>query len=57
MGAVLLTWLQKATTYPYWLITLGGVMIGGGVYLISVLVMKVPEVQSLIRIIKGRIAR
>ena len=57
MGSFILVWIQKATGTPAWLITLGGVVIGGGVYMILILVMRVPEVQSMIKYIKNRISR
>ena len=57
MGSVILVWIQRATTSSAWLITLGGVVIGGGVYMILILVLRVPEVQSLIRFVKNRIVR
>jgi len=57
MGSVILVWLQKVTISPTWLIALGGTTIGGGVYLLTIMVMKVPEVQLLIRFVKERIAR
>jgi len=57
MGSVILVWLQKATISPTWLIALGGTAIGGGVYLLTILIMKVPEVQLLIKFVKDRIVR
>lgn len=57
MGLAIFAWLQQLTAFPAWLKALGGMVIGGGVYMISVWVMRVPEVQSLTRIIKERIAR
>jgi len=57
MGLALFAWLQQFTAFPAWLKAFGGMLIGGGVYMISVWVMRVPEVQSLSRIIKNRIAK
>jgi len=57
MGSVIFVWLQKGVASSAWLVTLGGVVLGGGVYLVSILVMQVPEVQSLVRYVKSRISR
>jgi len=57
MGSVILIWLQKTSISPAWIIALGGTTISAGVYLIVILIMKVPEVQLLIRFIKDRIVR
>jgi putative peptidoglycan lipid II flippase len=55
MGVIILIWIQKAAISPAWLIALGGTTIGAGTYLLTTLIMKVPEVQLLIRFIKEKI--
>jgi putative peptidoglycan lipid II flippase len=57
MGSVILLWLQKTTSSPAWIIALVGTTIGAGIYLLVILIMKVPEVQLLIRYIIVKIVR
>ncbi len=54
MSLVLILWLWGMGTHSNALITLGGVAIGGVVYGLSMLVMRVPEAASLIRAINSR---
>jgi len=55
MGTIIFLWLQKMTLSPAWLIALGGTTIGAIVYLLVILIMKVPEFQLVTRSIKERI--
>ncbi len=54
MTLALLTWLQVAGGLNAWIISLGGVAIGGTVYGLVILTLKVPEVQGLISFLKKR---
>lgn len=57
MGAIIFIWLQMAFTSNAWIIVLGGVVLGGGIYLLAILIMPIPEVKTFIRLIKNRIGR
>ena len=57
MGTFIVVWLMKATNFSAWLIALGGTFIGGVIYIITILVMRVPEVQSLFRFVRNRIKK
>jgi putative peptidoglycan lipid II flippase len=48
-------WIQATGSLPRWMVALGGVAIGGTVYGIGVLLLRVPEVQLLISSIKRRL--
>jgi hypothetical protein len=54
MTAALVIWMYKAGSTHAALTTLGGVVIGGMVYGVVLLLLRVPEVGSLFRIIKRR---
>ena len=57
MGIGLWFWTQAVEDLPRWLIALGGVMLGGIIYGISVLLMRVPEIQILMSGIIRRVTR
>ena len=57
MSIVILFWLQVVKTHSPALITLGGVAIGVIIYALVMLVLRIPEVGSLIRIVKHRLSR
>jgi putative peptidoglycan lipid II flippase len=57
MGAGLWLWLQAAGSLNRWLVALGGVALGGFLYGIGVLLLRVPEVQMLIHAITRRLVR
>jgi hypothetical protein len=40
-----------------WVVALGGVVLGGVIYLMGVLILKVPEIQMLIGMITRRLRR
>ena len=55
MGTVLWMWLNRAGALPAWVIGLGGVLIGGMVYGLMLLFLRVPEIQSLLGMIRRRL--
>jgi putative peptidoglycan lipid II flippase len=55
MLLVLLGWLGLTHARQAWLVGGGGVLIGGLVYGLVVLILKVPEVQSVLNLIKRRL--
>jgi putative peptidoglycan lipid II flippase len=55
MGVGLWFWLQATGNLPRWIAALGGVAIGGIIYGTSILLLRVPEIQSMINSIKRRI--
>jgi len=57
MGIGLWFWLQAAGGLPRWIVTLGGVVVGGVIYGIAVLLLRVPEVQLLKGVIARRLLR
>jgi hydrogenase/urease accessory protein HupE len=57
MGIGLWFWLQAAGSQARWLVTLGGVAIGGIIYGIGVILLRVPEVQILASAITRRLLR
>jgi putative peptidoglycan lipid II flippase len=57
MGAVLLGWLRITASHSAALTALGGVAIGGAVYAIVLVALRIPEVGSLIRMVKRWLSR
>jgi putative peptidoglycan lipid II flippase len=57
MGAVLWGWMQITRSHSAALTTLGGVVIGGTVYAAVLVVLRIPEISSLIRMVKQRLSR
>jgi putative peptidoglycan lipid II flippase len=57
MGAGLWLWVQGTAGLPSWVTALGGVVLGGLVYLVGVLVFRVPEVQMIASIVIRRLRR
>ena len=55
MGFIIYLWLE-AVNFPAWLNTLGGILIGGIVYSISLLILHVSEIHTLFRFLKNRIS-
>jgi putative peptidoglycan lipid II flippase len=53
MGIGLWAWIGATADLARWLITLGGILIGGAIYSMGVILLRVPEVQTL----TGAIAR
>lgn len=50
-------WLQAAGSLTRWVVTLGGVLIGGVIYGMGVILLRVPEVQMVLSSIKRRLFR
>jgi len=57
MAIGLLLWIQITGGMNRWLVALGGVAIGGIVYLMGVVILKVPEVQQVFGAIRRRLLR
>jgi putative peptidoglycan lipid II flippase len=48
MGIGVWIWIQATGKLSSWIVALGGVLIGGAIYGIAVLFLRVPEIQSVI---------
>jgi putative peptidoglycan lipid II flippase len=57
MGIVLWLWTQAAGSLNEWIVALGGIAIGGVIYGVSVLLLRVPELQTLINAFRRRVVR
>jgi putative peptidoglycan lipid II flippase len=57
MGAGLWLWVQATAGLSSWVTALGGVVLGGLIYLVAVLLFRVPEVQMIARIVIRRLRR
>jgi putative peptidoglycan lipid II flippase len=57
MGLAIAFWMQTTIGLNVWVVGLGGVGLGGLVYGLGVLLLKVPEVQMLVNLIKRRVSR
>jgi putative peptidoglycan lipid II flippase len=57
MAVVLLGWMKVTQSHSAALITLSGVVIGGTVYTVSLVALRIPEVSSLVRMVKRRLSR
>jgi putative peptidoglycan lipid II flippase len=57
MALALVAWTQLSAGRNHWLVGLGGVAIGGIIYLLGVIVLRVPEIRSLMGWVKNRLAR
>jgi len=55
MAVGLLFWIQASGSLARWLVALGGVAIGGVVYLVGVVILKVPEIRLLARALSNRL--
>jgi putative peptidoglycan lipid II flippase len=55
MVLILLGWLGVTQERQAWLVGGGGVLLGGLVYGLGVIILKVPEVQSLLKLLKSRL--
>jgi len=54
MAIGLWLWIQATGGLMWWLIALGGVALGGVIYLLGVMILKVPEIKSLISAVSRR---
>ena len=57
MGIGLLSWIQVTGSLTRWLVALGGVAIGGIIYLLGVVILKVPEIKMLTSAVSRRLKR
>jgi putative peptidoglycan lipid II flippase len=57
MGTGLWFWTQAAEGWTRWVVALGGVALGGILYGLGVLLLRVPEIQMLINAIARRVVR
>lgn len=57
MALALWFWIQATGGMNRWIVTLGGVTLGGIIYLLGVLILKVPEIQMLIGMVTRRFAK
>ena len=57
MSLALGLWIQVGGSLNRWLIGLGGVAVGGIVYGLIALALRVPEIQSVVQIVKRRLGR
>jgi putative peptidoglycan lipid II flippase len=57
MAAALVFWMQVAGSASFALITLGGVAIGGIVYGLVLIILRVPELQSVFGMVRRRLQR
>jgi putative peptidoglycan lipid II flippase len=57
MGIGLGWWIQSTLSQTRWLVTLGGVAVGGVIYLIGVVILKVPEIRIVLNAIARRLLR
>jgi len=55
MAVGLLFWIQLSGGWTRWLVTLGGVAIGGGIYFAGTIFLKVPEIKTVIVAISRRL--
>ncbi len=56
MGLVIWAWLGLTSEKPAWLVGVGGVIIGCGVYGLIITTLKVPEVQSVFNLVRRRLS-
>jgi putative peptidoglycan lipid II flippase len=61
-GAMVMTlglaaWLALANSLANWLLLTGGILLGGTIYGLGMLILKVPEAHSLVYIVRKRLAR
>ncbi|MCC6500010.1 MAG: murein biosynthesis integral membrane protein MurJ [Anaerolineales bacterium] len=57
MGVGLMAWIQLSLSQTRWLVTLGGVLIGGVIYGAGVMLLKVPEVKIIFDAVARRLLR
>jgi putative peptidoglycan lipid II flippase len=56
MSAALIFWMQVMKSHPAALTTLGGVILGGAIYGLVLILLRVPEVRSLFQMVKRRLS-
>jgi putative peptidoglycan lipid II flippase len=57
MAIGLLVWIQLTGGMNRWLVVLGGVALGGVIYLLGVVLLKVPEIKLLTSVVSNRLKR
>jgi len=57
MAIGLLVWLQLSAGMSRWLVTLGGVALGGVIYFVGVMVLKVPEIRTIVHAVSRQILK
>jgi putative peptidoglycan lipid II flippase len=55
MALVLWGWLGMTTDQPVWMVGVGGVVLGGAVYGLCMLLLRVPEVETVVNLLKRRL--
>jgi len=56
MAVSLLAWLQLSAGMNRWLVAIGGVATGGIIFLIGVMIFKVPEIKTIVNVIAKRLS-
>jgi putative peptidoglycan lipid II flippase len=57
MAIGLLFWIQTTASIMLWVVALGGVAFGGIIYGVALTVLRVPEIQSIIRFVHRKVKR
>jgi putative peptidoglycan lipid II flippase len=57
MGMVLLVWLRASADYNVWLVGLGGILFGGLTYGLCLVILRVPEVRTVLGYVQQRISK
>jgi hypothetical protein len=57
MAVALIFWLKAVNQLPVWIVTLGGLSIGGITYGLCAWALKVPEIKSLTDAVSNRLRR
>ena len=55
MGLSLMAWMQLTGSLPPWMTGLGGVAAGGVVYCLGVVLLKIPEVERVLGVLRRRL--
>lgn len=57
MGIALFWWIQAEITSATWLVALGGIVIGGVIYLLGIWILKVPEMREIFSLLRRRLKK
>jgi putative peptidoglycan lipid II flippase len=57
MAVGLLAWIQVSAGWTRWLVTLGGVALGGVLYFAGIVVLKIPEVKTIFSALQRRLIK
>jgi len=55
MGGVLVIWMSRMGGHAVWLVGLGGVALGGGIYVLCLALLRTPEFNELLRFVGKRL--